>query len=125
MISKQYVNLALLFGYHFALLDTYCREREANNHVYFRFVGGATDIIKRSRRIQFIGLVLKEYGFVTQNKGDLIIARLSHIDLKEVLKILDIAGWLIAFSRQLDGLLKEDSQIEFYFKRFLKKTYTL
>ncbi len=123
VVSKEYVNLTLRFGYHFNLLDSYCSDRAANNHIYFRFVGGATDITKRSRRIQLIDLILKEFGFISKTKGDLIIARISHIGQDEVLKILQVAGRLIAFTRQLDAMLRNDSDVEIYAARFLSGNY--
>jgi pyruvate,water dikinase len=123
--SREYVNLSLRFGYHFNLLDSYCSERAANNHVYFRFVGGATDIIKRSRRLRFIDTVLQEYGFISKTKGDFITARVSHIEQEEVLRILDMAGRLIAFTRQLDAELLNDTQVETFAQRFLKGNYDI
>jgi pyruvate,water dikinase len=125
VISREYLNLTLRFGYHFNLLDCFCSEKAANNHIYFRFVGGATDISKRSRRIRLIAEILKEYGFNSSTKGDLIIARLSHIEKDEILNILDMAGRLIAFTRQLDAVLKDDSDIERYKKNFFKENFTL
>lgn len=125
VISKEYLNLTLRFGYHFNLLDCYCSEKSSNNHVYFRFVGGATDISKRSRRIQLIAEILKEYGFISSTKGDLIIARLSHIEKDEILNILDMAGRLIAFTRQLDAVLNDDSDIERYKKNFFRENFQL
>ena len=121
--SKEYVNLSLRFGYHFNLVDSYCSERAANNHVYFRFVGGATEIVKRSRRLRFIDQVLREHGFISKTKGDFIIARTSHIEQDEVLRILDMSGRLIAFTRQLDADLRSDDQIETYVQRFLAGNY--
>jgi pyruvate,water dikinase len=125
VISAEYVNLAMRFGYHFNLVDSYCSERAANNHVYFRFVGGAADMTKRSRRIALIDRVLTEMGFLSKTRGDLIIARLSHIDQEQVLAALATAGRLIAFMRQLDAVLRDDEQIERYAKRFLAGDYTL
>jgi len=125
VISGEYLNLTLRFGYHFNLLDCFCSEKAANNHIYFRFVGGATDISKRSRRIRLIAEILKEYGFNSSTKGDLIIARLSHIEKDEILNILDMAGRLIAFTRQLDAVLNDDSDIERYKKNFFKENFTL
>ncbi len=125
VISAEYVNLAMRFGYHFNLVDSYCSERAANNHVYFRFVGGAADMTKRSRRITLIDRVLTEMGFLSKTRGDLIIARLSHIDQEQVLTALATAGRLIAFMRQLDAVLRDDAQIERYAKRFLAGDYTL
>lgn len=123
VISREYLNLTLRFGYHFNLLDCYCSEKASNNHVYFRFVGGATDISKRSRRIQLVAEILKEYGFNSSTRGDLIVARLSHIEKDEILNILGMAGRLIAFTRQLDAVLNNESDIERYKKKFFKGDY--
>jgi pyruvate,water dikinase len=125
VISGEYLNLTLRFGYHFNLLDCYCSEQAANNHIYFRFVGGATDISKRSRRIQLIDDILKEYGFISSTKGDLIISRLSHIEKDEALRILEMAGKLIAFTRQLDALLNDAADIEKYKKNFLEENFNI
>lgn len=125
VVSREYMNLAMRFGYHFNLVDSYCTERAANNHVYFRFVGGAADMTKRSRRISLIDKVLTESGFLSKTKGDLIIARLSHIKQDEVLATLRMAGRLIAFMRQLDAVLRDDELIEVYASRFLNGIYDL
>jgi pyruvate,water dikinase len=118
VISKEYLNLTVRFGYHFCLLDCYCSKRAANNHVYFRFAGGATDITKRSRRIQLIAEIMKENGFISVSKGDLITARLSGLEREDILSILDLTGRLIAFTRQLDAVLNDDRDIEKYKKEF-------
>ena len=60
VISREYVNLTLRFGYHFNMMDCYCSENIRDNHIYFRFVGGATDIAKRSRRAELLAQILKE-----------------------------------------------------------------
>lgn len=118
-ISRDYVNLGLRFGYHFNLIDSYCCEQAANNHLYFRFVGGAADLTKRSRRLQMMELVLAEYGFMSKSKGDLLIARVSHLEQDELLRLLEMAGRLIAFTRQLDAELVNQEDIDLYAKRFL------
>ncbi len=123
VISKEYVNLSLRFGYHFNMVDCYCSEKARNNHIYFRFVGGATDISKRSRRIQLIADILKEYGFNIMTKGDLIIARLANIAQDEMQTILDQAGRLIAFTRQLDAMLHDDASVGLYKRHFIEGKY--
>jgi pyruvate,water dikinase len=125
VVSKEYMNLSLRFGYHFNMLDCYCSETARYNHIYFRFVGGATDISKRSRRIQLIAAVLQEYGFNIKIKGDLIIARLANIRRNEMEIILDQAGRLIAFTRQLDAVLHDDDAVERYRKRFMEGNYDI
>ena len=68
VISREYAHISLKFGYHFIVLDCFCSSNARNNHIYFRFTGGATDISKRSRRLQLIALVLEQYGFNSENQ---------------------------------------------------------
>ncbi|MGD0282370.1 MAG: PEP/pyruvate-binding domain-containing protein [Dissulfurispiraceae bacterium] len=125
VVSEEYLNLSLRFGYHFNMIDCYCSETARNNHIYFRFTGGATDMIKRSRRIELISIILKEYGFNTQSKGDLIIGRLANMGREDLEKLLDSIGRLIAFTRQLDAVLHDDSKVQLYAKNFLEGKYEL
>ena len=123
--SKDYVNLSLRLGYHFNMIDCLLSGIPKNNHIYFRFVGGATDISKRSRRIRLLEEILKEYGFNINSKGDLIIGRLSNMPKEEMSEILHQIGRLIAYSRQLDALLHDDTVIERYARNFLEGRYDL
>jgi pyruvate,water dikinase len=125
VISRDYVNLNLRFGYHYNMMDCYCSDKARNNHIYFRFTGGATDILKRSRRVELISRILREYGFGIKIQGDLIIARLANIGREEMEHILDQTGRLIAFTRQLDAVLQDDESIARYTQKFLSGDYTL
>ncbi len=125
VVSREYANLSLRFGYHFNMMDCYCSENVRDNHVYFRFVGGATDISKRSRRAELLGAILKEYNMRTNIKGDLIIARTDNITRSEMEELLDYLGRLIAYSRQLDALLDDDITVDKYVKNFLSENYSL
>ena len=125
VISRDYVNLNLRAGYHYNMLDCYCSDKARDNHIYFRFTGGATDIIKRSRRIELIARILREYGFTMKMQGDLIIARLSNIGREEMENVLDQTGRLIAFTRQLDAVLTDDESVDRYAEKFLSGVYSL
>ncbi len=125
VVSREYMNLSLRFGYHFNMIDCFCSENARYNHIYFRFVGGATDISKRSRRIQLIAGILKNYEFNIKTKGDLIIARLANINRDEMEFLLDQAGRLIAFTRQLDAVLHDDGAVERYGKNFMEGNYDI
>ncbi|MGO9014725.1 MAG: PEP/pyruvate-binding domain-containing protein [Dissulfurispiraceae bacterium] len=125
VISHEYLNLSLKFGYHFNMIDCYCSETARNNHIYFRFTGGATEMVKRSRRIELIAIILKEYGFNTKTKGDLIIGRIANIIRDDMEKMLDNLGRLIAYTRQLDAVLHDDAKVERYAKNFLEGIYEL
>jgi pyruvate,water dikinase len=123
VISREYVNLSIRFGYHFNMVDCYCGENAKDNHIYFRFVGGATDMVKRSRRLELIARILREYGFNIRIKGDLLIARLAGLNQEEMEKVLDQTGRLISYARQLDAVLHDDADIERYMKNFLEGVY--
>ena len=123
VISREYANISLKFGYHFIVLDCFCSENTRNNHIYFRFTGGATDMTKRSRRLQLIAEILGEYGFNIKTKGDLIVARLANIDREEAVTILDQLGRLISYTRQLDAVLQDDHAVKRYARNFLDGIY--
>jgi pyruvate,water dikinase len=123
VISREYANVSLKFGYHFIVLDCFCSENTRNNHIYFRFTGGATDMTKRSRRLQLIGVILGEYGFNIKTKGDLIVARLANIGRSEAENVLDQLGRLISYTRQLDAILQDDQSVERYARNFLQGIY--
>lgn len=123
VISREYVNMSIRFGYHFNMVDCYCSENARNNHIYFRFAGGATDLTKRSRRLELLALILKEYGFNIKIKGDLLIARLAGLGQVEMEKVLDQTGRLIAYARQLDAMLHDDAVVDRYARMFLDGNY--
>ncbi len=125
VISREYVNLSLRFGYHFNMMDCYCSDNVKDNHVYFRFVGGATDISKRSRRADLLGSILREFNMRTDIKGDLIIARTDNLPRQEMEELLNRLGRLIAYSRQLDALLDDDIVANRYVNNFLEGKYVL
>jgi pyruvate,water dikinase len=125
VVSGEYLNLSIRFGYHFTVLDCYCSENARNNHIYFRFIGGATDMAKRSRRVEIISSVIRNFGFSVMVKGDLLIGRLANINRDEMEGILDQLGRLMAFTRQLDAVLNDDASVEFFAGNFMEGKYTI
>ncbi|MDH3394474.1 MAG: hypothetical protein OEL66_10745, partial [Desulfobulbaceae bacterium] len=125
VISKEYVNMSMRFGYHFNMLDSYCSDKPRNNHIYFRFVGGAASLNSRSRRIMMMARVLATSNFIIKIKGDLMVARISNLAAEEVERILDQIGRLVAFTRQLDALLDSDAKAERLADAFLAGDYSL
>lgn len=119
VISRDYMNVSLHLGYHYTVLDSYCNGNARNNHVYFRFSGGATDRVKRVRRIRLIASVLRELGFSVSIKEDLLIARLSNTGQAEMERTLTALGRLTAYTRQLDAVLHDDGAVERYAEHFL------
>ena len=125
VISRYYMNLAVRFGYHYSVVDCYASERAASNHIYFRFMGGAADISKRRRRIELLEIILNHLGFISKAKGDMITATVTGISQEEAVRILDQAGRLMAFTRQLDAMLTSDNIVKEYARRFIEGDYNL
>jgi len=123
VVSREYANISLKFGYHFIILDCFCSEKAKNNHIYFRFAGGATDMTKRSRRLQLLAAILEEYGFAIKTKGDLIVARMANMPQRDAEALLEQMGRLFSYTRQLDAVLNDEVSVERYTRAFLEGNY--
>jgi pyruvate,water dikinase len=119
VLSANYLNLTLRVGYHFTVVDASLWPSAQNNSIFFRFIGGAADITRRSRRAALLGSILEEFCFKVEKKGDLVIARVVNCTEKQMRSFLYIIGRLIGFLRQLDILMKDDGTVDHYFKRFM------
>jgi pyruvate, water dikinase len=122
VISETYLNLHLHLGYHFNLIDARMESESHRNHIYFRFVGGVTDLTRRSRRSELLARILSRYHFKVDTKGDLVVARLLHLPQEEVGERLKILGRLIGFTRQLDIQLRHDDDIPEFVEAFFHRT---
>jgi pyruvate,water dikinase len=89
------------------------------NSVFFRFIGGATDITRRSRRAALLMTILEKIGFKVEGKGDLVIARATSPKVERSKNHLYMIGRLIGFARQLDILMTDDASVGIYFERFM------
>ncbi len=123
VVSREYLNLSLRLGYHFTMVDTYMGENMVDNYIYFRFLGGVTEITRRSRRAQLLSKILEKYDFRVETKGDLMVGRIREISKRDVKERLEVIGKLIGFTRQLDVLLKTDKAIDIYLELFLSNKW--
>jgi pyruvate,water dikinase len=121
VVNESYMNLHLRLGYHFNLVDARMDEEPEHNQIYFRFVGGVTDITRRSRRARVLAEILSRYNFNAATKDDLIVARLRHLGKEEIRQRLKVLGALIGFSRQLDIRLRNDSDIGKFVDEFFDR----
>ncbi len=121
VISPHYVNLSLRLGYHFNVIDAYVSENINDNYIYFRFVGGVTENDRRHRRALALKKILERMHFIVTVKGDLVVSRLKKWDQEELLKILELLGKLIGFTRQLDTQMLNDEAVDIYTEEFFKR----
>ena len=122
VISESYLNLHLHLGYHFNLIDARMDPADSShNHIYFRFVGGVTDITRRSRRAQLLSTILSKCDFKVDVKGDLVIGRILHLPQEEMERQLRLLGRLIGFTRQLDVQLRRDEDVSQFVESFFRR----
>jgi pyruvate, water dikinase len=124
VINETYLNLHLRLGYHYNLVDARMDPEPHHNHIYFRFVGGVTDLTRRSRRARLLADILSQFHFKVDVKGDLVLARILHLPQEEIRCRLVALGQLVGLTRQLDMLLKTDEDVPHFFSDFLRRLDT-
>ncbi len=125
IVSTEYLNLNLRLGYHFNIVDCYVSDKRSENYIYFRFVGGVTELARRSRRADLLKKILEKHGFVVECSGDLVVGRLRKATLETMVAQLTMIGRLIGFTRQLDVFLNSEQVVERYVNGFLEGRYDL
>jgi pyruvate,water dikinase len=123
IVAANYVNYACRLGYHFQSVDSYIGDVPGNNYINFTFKGGAADDVRRVRRIRLIATVLDRLGFDMEIFGDVIRARFRRRPEAEMEERLDLVGRLMAYVRQMDMLMKDDTISQVLAERFLAGHY--
>jgi pyruvate,water dikinase len=118
VVTRDYLNLHLLLGYHFNMVDCRMTEVDAANYIYFRFHGGVTEITRRSRRARTIAAILATYGFGVETKGDLVVGRVRNVASGTMRERLEMLGRLIGYTRQLDVLMRDEGSVQEFTREF-------
>lgn len=121
VVTETYLNLHLKLGYHYNLIDARMGADPPHNHIYFRFVGGVTDLTRRSRRARLLADLLSKYHFKVDIKGDLVLARVLHLPQEEMRRRLIALGQLVGLTRQLDMQLKSDEDVGRFLEAFMER----
>ncbi|MDZ7698017.1 MAG: PEP/pyruvate-binding domain-containing protein [Deltaproteobacteria bacterium] len=102
IVSRDYANLSIKFGYHYATVDILWSETPEDNYISMQFGGGAGAYHGRALRIHFLSEVLQELGFMVELSGDVLDATVKGYDAPAMEATLDQLGRLLASSRLLD-----------------------
>jgi len=121
VMSRNYLHLILRFGYHFAVLDTFCGEDPEANYIAFRFKGGGANYENRLWRVQLIKIILAWAGFTVKTRGDLLDARFDRREAKQILSRLTLLGILQGKTRLLDMALTSVEQVSKLAAEFRKQ----
>jgi len=123
VVSHDYLNLSLKVGYHFNVVDAYLGDGPDTSRIVFRFVGGVTDLVRRTRRARLLAGILERHDFETDQRGELIIGRLEGMTRPFIEDRLRMVGRLIGYARQLDILLRDDEIVDTLIDRFMRGRY--
>ncbi len=117
MISKNFCTLSSRLGYHFSTMEAMVSERSIENYVGFKFKGGAADLDRCLGRLRFIQEILERYGFRASINSDILDARLEGRQMEYMLDRLRILGYLTLHTRQLDMIMGNNGQVNYYMKK--------
>lgn len=123
VISADYANLSLRFGYHFVIVDALCADMPGENYALLRFSGGGADLEKRHLRARFLTVILSRLGFEVTRKSDLVDASFKEADTETMVAKLDWLGRLLGATRLMDMYLKDESMVDEYAEEFMRGRY--
>ncbi|MEJ2726201.1 MAG: hypothetical protein P8175_16490 [Deltaproteobacteria bacterium] len=108
------------------MIDAYVSENTNDNYAYFRFLGGVTDMTRRSRRARLMADILAANDFRADVRGDLVVARIKKLDITGMEKKMRLLGLLVAYTRQLDIKMLSEEEVKRSFEDFngLKSTHS-
>lgn len=114
LISRNFCNLSIRLGYHFAMVETYLGDMLTENYVSFQFKGGGADRERRLTRIQLIGEVLERLGFHIELRMDSLSARIEKKPGDYLRQRLRGLGYLLIHTRQIDMVMGEQAMVGQY-----------
>jgi len=129
LISSEYLNVNIRFGYHFTLLDCLCGGNPQENYILLRFAGGGGNSEGKDLRLSFIAKALTRLHFNCEqtgemlDAGELLDARLMRYDREITADRLDQVGRLLGAVRLLDMVLTEETMVETMVEDFFRGVY--
>lgn len=119
LISKNFCNLSVRLGYHYAMIEAYLSDLLTENYVTFRFKGGAADMRRKAVRARLLSEILEAFDFRIELRSDALLARIKKRPMDFLEERLQILGYLTLHARQLDMVMDDPRMVERYKQKFL------
>jgi pyruvate,water dikinase len=123
LVSAEYLNLSVKFGYHYSNLDALCSDVPDANTITLQFSGGAGTSSGKALRIEFLSNVLGRLGYEVNISGDMLQAALRGLDCPSMEDVLDQTGRLLGCSRLLDLAIPNQTEVQTLTEMFFKQEY--
>ncbi|MFO7727950.1 MAG: PEP/pyruvate-binding domain-containing protein [Desulfonatronovibrio sp.] len=114
LVSGNFCSLNCRFGYHYSVLQTLCKEKDRENYIRFGFKGGAADMSRKQLRLRLMSQIMEEIGFQVNTTEDSLRASFEGGSRQETLKRLKTLGYLIVHTRQMDMVMNNKNQFDYY-----------
>ncbi|MEA3547985.1 MAG: PEP/pyruvate-binding domain-containing protein [Thermodesulfobacteriota bacterium] len=125
LISRNFCNLSVRLGYHFAMIEAYLSKLRTESYVSFTFKGGAADDKRKIGRIALLSEILAQFDFRIEQKGDSLTARVEKQPIEFLRQRLKILGYLSLHARQIDMVMNNQASVDKYRKKFLAEIKTI
>jgi len=123
LVSHDYLNLSIKFGYHYSNLDALCSDDPEANAITLQFAGGAGTGAGKALRVEFLSQVLNRLGYEVEATGDLLQAALRGLDCPAMEDVLDQTGRLLGCSRLLDLAIPSQTEVHTLTDLFFREEY--
>jgi pyruvate,water dikinase len=111
LVSADYLNLSVKFGYHYSNIDALCSDTPDANAVRLQFAGGAGTSAGKALRIAFLEEVLTRLGYTVDVRGDMLQAVYKGGETAVLEELLDQTGRLLGCSRLLDLAIPNRAEV--------------
>jgi pyruvate,water dikinase len=125
LVSEEYLNLSVKFGYHYSNIDALCSDTPDANAIRLQFAGGAGTTAGKALRIAFLEEVLTRLGYSVEVHGDMLQALYKGGEAAALEEVLDQTGRLLGCSRLLDLAIPNQAEVETLTELFFKGDYDL
>ncbi len=123
LVSQEYLNITIRFGYHFTLIDCLCGTIPEENYILLRFAGGGGTESGKDLRLRFIRTILESLEFVCEQSSQLLDARLMRYDCAAICAKMEQFGQLLGSVRLLDMVLKHEEELAPLVEKFFSGVY--